>query len=60
MNNINDEKCVMNFHIGNTSIKIKDDFCCNKTPNDIEAILQRISSTVIAALSLSPKDDIQS
>jgi len=42
------------FRIGNTSIKIKDDFCREKTKDEVEAILRRVSASASLALSLSP------
>lgn len=34
------------FTIGNTRVKICDDYCRDKTPSEVEAILARIAETV--------------
>lgn len=34
---------VKDFYIGNTRIKIADDYCRDKTPEDVNAILERLS-----------------
>lgn len=47
---------VETYKIGNTTIKICDDTCKNKTPEDIQAILKRI--TYIRLQSLYQKPDI--
>lgn len=42
---------VEEFTIGNTRIKICDDYCRDKTPEDVEAILKRIAQIAQPALS---------
>ena len=42
---------VEEFKIGNTKIKICDDYCRDKTPEDVEAILKRIAQIAQPALS---------
>lgn len=48
---------VETYKIGNTTIKICDDTCKNKTPEDIQAILKRI--THIRLQSIYKKDNYQ-
>lgn len=42
---------VEEFKIGNTKIKICDDYCKDKTPEDVEAILKRIAQIAQPVLS---------
>ena len=42
---------VREFSIGNTKIKICDDYCRDKTKQDVERILERIASNAQAKLS---------
>ena len=42
---------VEEFTIGNTRIKICDDYCRDKTPEDVKAILKRIAQIAQPALS---------
>lgn len=42
---------VKEFRLGNTRIKIADDYCREKTPEDVEKILQRIARTSKAHLN---------
>lgn len=44
---------VEEFTIGNTRIKICDDYCRNKTPEDIDRILKRIASKALEHLNTS-------
>lgn len=46
-----EEDLVEEFKIGNTSIKIYDTYCKNKTPEEIQAILERCSYIASEALS---------
>jgi len=43
---------VKDFKIGSTRIRLCDDFCRDKTPADIEAILARISRRAQAQLAV--------
>lgn len=40
---------VEEFKIGNTNVKIADDYCRDKTPEDVNAILKRIGSKCFTA-----------
>lgn len=42
---------VQEFLIGQTRVKICDDYCKNRTAEDIKAILQRIAKSTIGPLS---------
>lgn len=42
---------VRDFMIGNTRIKIADDYCRDKTPEDVKRILRKIARDVQPALS---------
>lgn len=42
---------VQEFTIGNTRVKICDDFCRDRTPEDVDAILARIAKRAIGPLS---------
>ncbi len=42
---------VRDFTIGNTRIKIADDYCRDKTPEDVRRILKEIAQAAQAALS---------
>lgn len=55
MNRATDDKYSDGFRIGNTSIKIKDDYCREKTKEDVDAILRRISASTSMALNLPIK-----
>jgi hypothetical protein len=44
---------VREFSIGNTRIKMCDDYCRDKTSEDIELILQRIARTAFEQLSVT-------
>jgi|GEM_PF-2156195 len=46
-----EEDLVEEFKIGNTTIKIYDTYCKNKTPEEIKAILDRCSYIASEALS---------
>lgn len=39
---------VRDFNVGNTKIKIADDYCREKSPTDIEKILDRIAKTALS------------
>ncbi|MBA4698518.1 MAG: hypothetical protein H2212_03710 [Ruminococcus sp.] len=47
---------VREFTIGNTRIKMCDDYCRDKTREDVELILQRIARTAIEQLSMITQD----
>ena len=38
---------VMDFTVGNTRIKIADDYCRDKTPEDVKQILREIARTAL-------------
>ena len=40
---------VKEMQIGNTRIKICDDYCRDKTPEDVQAILTRIAANALRA-----------
>lgn len=40
---------VEEFKIGNTNVKIADDYCRDKTPEDVNAILKRIGVNAFTA-----------
>jgi hypothetical protein len=42
---------VEEFKLGNTTVKICDDYCRNTTPADVDAILARIARRAQAQLS---------
>ncbi len=44
---------VREFYIGNTLVKICDDYCRERAPREIEKILQRIARQALAGLSAS-------
>lgn len=39
---------VKDFYVGNTHIRICDDYCRDKTPCEVEAILERIAKIAMA------------
>ena len=41
---------VEEFKIGNTKVRICDDYCRDKTPEDVDAILKNIAETVSGPL----------
>ena len=49
---IGEGNVVKDFKIGNTRIKICDDYCRDKTPEDVQAILDRIASRVEDQLAM--------
>lgn len=44
---------VEEFNLGNTRIKICDDYCRTKTKEEVEEILKRIAKNTIGPLSVS-------
>ena len=42
---------VKEFKIGNTTVKIADDYCRDKTPEDVQKILDRIAFNAQKALT---------
>ena len=48
---------VKDFKIGNTRVKICDDYCRNKSKQEVEAILRRIANITIGPLSLVNKNE---
>lgn len=47
---------VEEFNIGNTRIKICDDYCRTKTKQEVEEILRRISKNAIGPLSVATNE----
>ena len=47
---------VRDFTIGNTRIKIADDYCRDKTPEEVQEILKRIAIRAQAAISAAYRD----
>lgn len=45
---------VASLHIGNTRVKICDDYCRSTTPEEITAILNRIAMRAIGCLTAEP------
>jgi len=43
VSSVNEGNVVKNFNIGNTRIKICDDYCHDTTPETVQAILDRIA-----------------
>ena len=55
---IGEGNVVKDFKIGNTRIKICDDYCRDKTPKDVQAILDRIALRVQDQLAMmKPNSD---
>lgn len=50
-NENNKNNIVKEFKLGNTTIRICDDYCRNTTPAEVEAILARIARRALAQLS---------
>lgn len=48
---------VEEFKIGNTQIKICDDYCRDKTPEEVDAILARIARTAQRSLTVACYND---
>lgn len=48
---------VEEFKIGNTKIKICDDYCRNTTPEEVDAILARIARIAQTSLSYAYSQD---
>ena len=44
---------VREFMIGNTHVKICDDYCRDKSPEDVDEILKRIAKIVIGPLTVA-------
>ncbi len=49
---------VKDFYIGQTRVKICDDYCKDKTKADVEATLRRISKSTIGALAKTVKEAV--
>ena len=52
-------KIVKEFSIGNTRVKICDDYCRSKTKQEIEAILRRIADITIGPLSVAANESYE-
>lgn len=50
-NLIKEGHVVRDFYIGNTHIQICDDYCRDKTPEEVQAILDRIASNAVLAFT---------
>ncbi len=44
---------VEDFYIGNTHVRIHDDYCKDKTPEDVQKILERIARKTLKPLQQS-------
>lgn len=44
---------VENLRIGNTSVRIFDDYCRSRTPEEIKIILDRIAARAIGSLTVA-------
>lgn len=44
---------VEEFKIGNTNVKIADDYCRDKTPEDVNAILKRIGVNALPHFAMN-------
>ena len=53
---IKEGNVVRDFKIGNTRVKICDDCCRDKTPDQVDAILKRIAQAVQECLSAQVSD----
>ena len=47
---------VEEFKIGNTNVKIADDYCRDKTPEDVNAILKRIGVNALPHFAMNKQD----
>ena len=47
---------VEEFKIGNTNVKIADDYCRDKTPEDVNAILKRIGANALPHFAMNKQD----
>lgn len=50
---------VMDFIVGNTRIMIADNYCRDKTPEDVQRILRRIARRAQAAISAAALKDCE-
>ena len=48
---VNVGNVVQEFSIGNTKVRICDDYCNGKTKNEVDAILRRIAKNALGPLS---------
>ena len=55
MERVKQGNIVKEFSLGNTKVRIADDFCRDKTPEEVDAILKRISC--IALNHMLSKED---
>lgn len=49
---------VRDFNIGQTRVRICDDYCKDKTKADIETILRRIAKNALGPLSYIPRKEL--
>ncbi len=49
--NLDVPNIVKEFKVGNTTIRIADNYCRDKTPEDVQRILQRIARNAQAAFT---------
>ena len=54
---INAGHCVREMKVGNTRIRICDDCCRDKTPDEVNAILERIARNAQSVLSAAAEAD---
>lgn len=48
---------VRDYYIGNTHVRICDDYCRDKTPEDVQEILDRIAARALPALQAAPENN---
>ena len=48
---------VKSFTIGNTKVKICDDYCRDRTPEEVEQILARIADIALRAFNAAATED---
>ena len=48
---------VEEFYIGNTKVRICDDYCRDKTPEDVERILRRIAANALRAFQAAAEQE---
>lgn len=56
MNTLQNLNIVRDFTVGNTRIKIADDYCRDKTPEDVDRILKEIARAAQAAITAAAQN----
>lgn len=51
------DKIVEEFEIGNTKVKISDEYCRDKTEDEVTAILDRIARNALPSIANNNKQD---